>query len=116
MTSFVNPGLLWGLAILAVPILIHLINLMRHRRVQWAAMEFLLISRRKNSAWIRLKELLLLALRVAIVAAVVLCCAAPFAEPMGSPVRRSQDASDHSLGRQLLDVRSLGEYQRLRRS
>src|ERR1700760_4209251 len=77
MTSFVNPGLLWGLLILAVPILIHLINLMRHRRIRWAAMEFLLTSRRKNSAWIRLKELLLLALRVAIIAAVVLLLAQP---------------------------------------
>jgi hypothetical protein len=77
MTSFVNPGLLWGLLILAVPILIHLINLMRHRRVQWAAMEFLLVSRRKNSTWIRLKELLLLALRVAIIAAIVLLLAQP---------------------------------------
>ncbi len=83
MTSFVNPGLLWGLAILAVPILIHLINLMRHRRVQWAAMEFLLISRRKNSTWIRLKELLLLALRVAIVAAVVLAWRSPFCRTNG---------------------------------
>ena len=63
MSPFVNPALLWGLLILAVPILIHLINLVRHRRVQWAAMEFLLASRRKNSAWIKLKELLLLLLR-----------------------------------------------------
>jgi hypothetical protein len=77
MSPFVNPALLWGLLILAVPILIHLINLVRHRRVQWAAMEFLLASRRKNSAWIKLKELLLLLLRVAAVAAVVLILAQP---------------------------------------
>ena len=77
MSSFVNQGLLWGLLILAAPILIHLINLMRHRRVQWAAMEFLLASRRKNSTWVRLKELLLLLLRLAAVAAVVLILAQP---------------------------------------
>jgi hypothetical protein len=77
MASFVHPGLLWGLAILAVPILIHLINLVRHRRVPWAAMEFLLASRRKNSTWIRLKEMLLLLLRLAIVAGVVLALAQP---------------------------------------
>jgi len=77
MASFINPGLLWGLLLLAVPILIHLINLVRQRRVQWAAMEFLLASRRKNNTWIRLKELLLLALRVAAIAAVVLILAQP---------------------------------------
>ncbi len=77
MASFVNPALLWGLLLLAAPILIHLINLLRHRRVQWAAMEFLLASRRKNSTWIKLKEMLLLLLRLAAVAAVVLVVAQP---------------------------------------
>ncbi|MBI2825665.1 MAG: BatA domain-containing protein [Planctomycetia bacterium] len=77
MSSFVNPTLLWGLLILAAPILIHLINLMRHRRIQWAAMEFLLASKKKNNTWIKLKELLLLLLRLAAVAAVVLIVAQP---------------------------------------
>ena len=77
MQSFVYPALLWGLAILALPILIHLINLLRHRRVDWAAMEFLLASQRKNSTWIRLKEMLLPLLRLAAVAAVVLMLAQP---------------------------------------
>ena len=77
MTSFVHPGLLFGLLILAAPILIHLINLMRHRRIQWAAMEFLLASQKKNNTWIKLKELLLLLLRLAAVAAVVLMLAQP---------------------------------------
>jgi hypothetical protein len=77
MISFVNLGLLFGLLILAVPILIHLINLMRHRRIQWAAMEFLLASQKKNNTWIKLKELLLLLLRLAAIAAVVLMLAQP---------------------------------------
>lgn len=77
MTAFVNSILLWGLVALAVPVLIHLINLLRHRRVDWAAMEFLLQSQKKNSTWIRLKELLLLLLRLGAVAAVVLVLAQP---------------------------------------
>ncbi|MEX0713224.1 MAG: BatA domain-containing protein [Pirellulales bacterium] len=77
MPTFVNPALLWGLLILAVPVLIHLINLLRHRRVPWAAMEFLLASQRKNSTWIRLKELLLLLTRMAAIAAIVLLLAQP---------------------------------------
>jgi hypothetical protein len=77
MSSFVNTGLLWGLGLLALPILIHLINLMRQRRVHWAAMEFLLVSKKKNNTWIKLKELILLLLRLAAVAAVVLILAQP---------------------------------------
>ena len=43
MPSFVYESLLWwGLPLVGLPVLIHLINLMRHRRVKWAAMEFLL--------------------------------------------------------------------------
>ena len=39
--EFLNPVLLWGTLGVSVPIVIHLINLLRHRRVEWAAMEFL---------------------------------------------------------------------------
>jgi len=72
MPTFAHPALLWGLALLSLPVLIHLINLVRQRHVPWAAMEFLLVSQRKNSSWIRFRELLLLALRMAAVAGVVL--------------------------------------------
>ena len=77
MPTFVYPSLLWGLLIAAVPVLIHLINMMRHRRVRWAAMEFLLASQKKNRAWVLLKQLLLLLLRMAIVAGVVAAVAQP---------------------------------------
>ena len=56
-------GLIAGLFLL--PILIHLINMMRHRRVKWAAMEFLLKSHRKHRNWVWLKQLLLLLSRIA---------------------------------------------------
>ena len=69
--------LLWGLPVVAAPVLIHLINMLRHRRVDWAAMEFLLISQRKHRTWIIFKQLLLLLLRILAVAAVVLMVAQP---------------------------------------
>ena len=46
-------------------IVIHLINLMRHKTVKWAAMEFLLQSHKKNRNWVWLKQLLLLLSRIA---------------------------------------------------
>ena len=65
---FTSSPLVWsGLIAFAIllPILIHLINMMRHRRVKWAAMEFLLQSYKKQRNWIWLKQLLLLLSRIA---------------------------------------------------
>ncbi len=78
MPFVVHESLLWlGLPLLALPVLIHLINMLKHRRVEWAAMEFLLASQRKHRKWIILKQLLLLLLRMAAVAAIVLMAAQP---------------------------------------
>ncbi|MEN6449313.1 MAG: BatA domain-containing protein, partial [Thermoguttaceae bacterium] len=82
MPSFLHPTLLWtlglpSLGVVAIPVLIHLINMMRHRRVEWAAMEFLLLSQKKHRTWVILKQLLLLLMRMAAVAAVVLLVAQP---------------------------------------
>ena len=77
MFSFAHPALLWGLALVGVPVLIHLINMFRHRRVQWAAMEFLSASQQKNRTRVILRQLLLLLMRMAAIAAVVLMLAQP---------------------------------------
>jgi len=78
MTSFDFPTLLtWGLPLAAAPLVIHLINLLRHRTVRWAANEFLLSSRRKYRTKVILRQVLLLALRMAAIAGLV----ALFAQP-----------------------------------
>ncbi len=77
MPVFIHQPLLWGLLIAGLPVLIHLINMMRHRRVPWAAMEFLLVSQKKNRTWVLFKQLLLLLLRMAILATLVLVVAQP---------------------------------------
>lgn len=58
--------------ILGLPILIHLINLMRHRRIEWAAMEFVLTAYKKRSTWVLLKQLLLLLLRILALLAIII--------------------------------------------
>lgn len=74
--SFLFPSLLWiGLPLIAVPVLIHLINLRRQQRIRWAAMQFLLASQRQNKKSILFKQLLLLAMRMAAVAVLVLMLA-----------------------------------------
>ena len=74
--SFLFPSLLTiGLPLIAVPILIHLINLRRQQRIRWAAMQFLQESQKRNRRWVLLKQLLLLATRMAVVAVFVLMLA-----------------------------------------
>src|SRR5437763_2550240 len=69
--QFVFQTLTWGFLLALVPLLVHLINMMRHRRVRWAAMEFLLASYKKHRKWIWLKQLLLLLARIAAVVLIV---------------------------------------------
>lgn len=81
--TFLNSGLLLGgavFALVALPVLIHLINMVRRRHIEWAAMEFLLASQKKNSRWILLKQWLLLLLRMLAVAAVILLLAQPLVQ------------------------------------
>ncbi|MBN2473020.1 MAG: BatA domain-containing protein [Pirellulales bacterium] len=77
MPPFAHEALLWGLPIVGLPVLIHLINMLRHRRVEWAAMEFLLVSQKRNRTWVLFRQLLLLLLRMLAVATVVLLVARP---------------------------------------
>ncbi|MCA9213426.1 MAG: BatA domain-containing protein [Planctomycetales bacterium] len=69
--QFLYQPLTWAFFLVLAPLLIHLINLMRQRRVQWAAMEFLLKSQKKHRRWIWLRQLLLLLLRMLAIAAIV---------------------------------------------
>jgi hypothetical protein len=61
---FLNPIFFWvGVGAISAPIIIHLINRMRYRRIRWAAMEFLLKSQKRNRRRLIIEQLILLALR-----------------------------------------------------
>jgi hypothetical protein len=61
---FLNPlNMLAGAALVSVPIIIHLINRMRFRRVKWAAMEFLLKAQKRMRRKLIIEQLILLLLR-----------------------------------------------------
>src|SRR5215203_470670 len=65
---FSNPGFLAvAAALISVPIIIHLINRMRYRRVKWAAMEFLLKSQKRNRRRLIIEQMILLLLRILLV-------------------------------------------------
>lgn len=68
---FLYPALTIGFLFVGVPLLVHLINMLRHRRQRWAAMDFLLASYRKQKKWIILRQLLLLLSRIAVAALLI---------------------------------------------
>ena len=75
--NFLHPQLLWLAPLVALPILIHLLNRIRYRRVRWAAIDFLLTTERRAVRRARLRQLLLMALRVLLLAAALGALAQP---------------------------------------
>lgn len=68
MEFFYHP---WYMAagglLISSPILIHLINRMRFKRIRWAAMEFLLKSQKRNQRKLIIEQMILLLLRILLV-------------------------------------------------
>ncbi len=76
---FISPLLFWsGLIAVALPIIIHLLNRRRFRRVDWAAMDFLLQAQKINRRRVKLEDFILLLLRCLIMLLVGLLLARPF--------------------------------------
>ncbi len=68
MELFLNPWyMVAGGALVSSPILIHLINRMRFKRIRWAAMEFLLKSQKRNRRRLIIEQMILLMLRCLLV-------------------------------------------------
>ncbi len=78
--QFLNPALLAGTLLFAVPLLIHLLNRQRHKRRPWAAMDFLLRAFQKQRNRLRNENLLLLLLRCLIPILLALAIARPLLE------------------------------------
>jgi len=77
--SFLAPFLLFALPLAALPVIIHLIHLHRRRTIEWAAMMFLLAAQQMNRGYSRLRQMLILALRVLAVLGLILLVARPLA-------------------------------------
>lgn len=77
--SFLAPLLLFGLPLALLPVVIHLIHLMRRRQVKWAAMMFLHAAQRMNKGLSKLKQYLILTFRMLAVAALILMIGRPLA-------------------------------------
>ncbi len=94
--SFFNPLFAWGLGLIGVPIIIHLIFRQTYRKQEWAAMEFLLRAFEKTRQKLLLENLLLLLLRVLAVLLLVLAFMRPVVR-LGIPGLRAIARSDRDL-------------------
>lgn len=79
--AFGNPLLLWGLAAVAVPVAVHLLSRRRSRQMAFAAVEFILRAQKRTVRHVRLRQILLLLSRIAIILAVALALAKPMFAP-----------------------------------
>jgi len=74
---FVNPLLLFGLALVSAPVIIHILNKRRYRVQDWAAMDYLLAAQVSNRRRVKFEDLILLLLRMAIIGFLVMAVARP---------------------------------------
>jgi Mg-chelatase subunit ChlD len=77
--AFVTPAFfVAGLALMGIPILIHILNRRRYKTVNWAAMEFLLRALKKNRRRLKFEQWLLLATRCLLLLLAAMALARPF--------------------------------------
>lgn len=76
--NVLQPAMLWLLAAVAIPVVIHLYNRKRAVKRRFPALEFLLASNRKLARRLKIRQLLLLALRIGVFAMLPLAIARPY--------------------------------------
>ncbi|WP_422924848.1 BatA domain-containing protein [Singulisphaera sp. PoT] len=77
--SFLQPMLLAALPLIALPIVIHLINQRRYQTMPWAAMMFLLAANRMSRGYARLRQWLIMAFRMLVIATLIFAISRPLA-------------------------------------
>jgi hypothetical protein len=81
--TFLTPLLAWGMLLGAIPIIIHLLNRRRFRRVEWAPMRYLKLTIQRNRRRIQIEELILLLMRIAALVLLFFYLARPVLNPTG---------------------------------
>lgn len=76
--KFINPEILWGLFALVIPILVHLFNFRKFKKVYFSNVDFLKEIKQETKSKSRLKHLLILLARLLAIAALVFAFAQPY--------------------------------------
>lgn len=94
MLSFLNPALLFGLAGLAIPIVIHLVNRQRAVPLRFSSIRFIKRTTLQQKNRRSLTDLLLLLLRLAFLAAVIVALAGPRWEPESEGLQAGDETAE----------------------
>jgi uncharacterized membrane protein len=78
--TFLNPAILIGLAAATIPVIIHLLNLRKLKKIEFSTLMFLKELQKNKIRRVKLKQWLLLALRVLIILLIVTAFARPTLE------------------------------------
>ncbi len=81
--TFLTPLLAWGMLLGSIPVIIHLLNRRRFRRVEWAPMRYLKLTIQRNRRRIQIEELILLLMRIAALVLLFFFLARPVLNPTG---------------------------------
>ncbi|MBK7230098.1 MAG: BatA and WFA domain-containing protein [Ignavibacteriales bacterium] len=79
---FLNPAILFGLLAASIPVIIHLFNLRKLKKIEFSTLTFLKELQKNKIRKIKLKQWILLALRVLIILFVVMAFARPALQSM----------------------------------
>lgn len=91
--TFLNPLLLWGLAAVSIPILIHIFNLKRTKKIEFSTLMFLKEIQQSKYRKIKLKQLLILLSRIAFIIFLVMMFAKPYETGfLGAPAFKSKSS------------------------
>lgn len=90
--AFLYPGFLWALTALSIPIIIHLFNFRRYRRVYFSSVRFLKEAKEETTSVSRLKHLLILIARLLTVLFLVLAFAQPFLPENHAVVQKGEQS------------------------
>jgi len=75
--SFLNSAFLFALAAISIPLIIHFLSKRRIKTIEFSSLKFLEQMQKSRMRWLKIKELLLLLMRMAIIALIVLAFARP---------------------------------------
>lgn len=101
--SFLNPSVLWGLLAISIPIIIHLFNLRRVKKVEFSNIALLKRVKEETSAKKKPVELLILLARILFVSFLVLAFAQPISKDEDNALELNENVLiylDNSLSMQ----------------
>jgi hypothetical protein len=102
--SFLYPAFLWSLAVLGIPIIIHLFNFRRYKKIQFTNVRFLQELKEETQSKQKLKHLLILLARCLALAALVFA----FAQPYFRKEQQAEAGSDNVISIYIDNSYSMG--------